>query len=96
MQVYLMNKNTEVMKLEFEVDKNLFNKVIQIKNIEYAPLSIYKTYQNNDDLLTEVNKWFKGRNIPIRRDDLFYLLKKLDVNVSKPAERILKIDFNKH
>ena len=23
-------------------------------------------------------------------------LKKLDVNVSKPAERILKIDFNKH
>ena len=82
MQVYLMNKNTEVMKLEFEVDKNLFNKVIQIKNIEYAPLSIYKAYQDNKDLLTEVNKWFKGRNIPIWRDDLFYLLKKLDVKTS--------------
>lgn len=74
-----MNKDTEVMKLEFEEEKNLFNKVIQIKNIEYAPLSIYKTYQDNKDVLTEVNKWFKGRNIPIWRDDLFYLLKKLDV-----------------
>ena len=86
MQVYLMNKNTEVMKLEFEVDKNFFNKVIQIKNIEYAPLSIYKAYQDNKDLLTEVNKWFKGRNIPIWRDDLFYLLKKLDV---KTADELL-------
>lgn len=53
-----MNKDTEVMKLEFEEDKNFFNKVIQIKNIEYAPLSIYKTYQDNKDVLTEVNKWF--------------------------------------
>lgn len=74
-----MNKDTEVMKLEFEEEKNLFNKVIQIKNIEYAPLSIYKTYQDNKDVLTEVNKWFKGRNIPVWRDGLFYLLKKLDV-----------------
>lgn len=74
-----MNKDTEVMKLEFIEEKNLFNKVIQIKNIEYAPLFIYKTYQDNKDVLTEVNKWFKGRNIPIWRDDLFYLLKKLDV-----------------
>ena len=86
MQVYLMNKNTEVMKLEFEEDKNLFSKVIQIKNIEYAPLSIYKTYQDNKDVLTEVNKWFKGRNIPIWRDDLFYLLKKLEV---KTADELL-------
>ncbi len=86
MQVYLMNKNTEVMKLEFEEDKNLFSKVIQIKNIEYAPLSIYKTYQDNNDILTEVNKWFKGRNIPIWRDDLFYLLKKLNV---KTADELL-------
>ena len=79
MQVFLMNKDIQVMKLEFEVNKNLFNKVIQIKNIEYSPLSIYKTYQNNKDVLTEVNKWFKGRNIPIWRDDLFYLLKRLDI-----------------
>lgn len=82
MQVYLMNKDTKVMKLEFEEDKNFFNKVIQIKNIEYAPLSIYKAYQDNKDLLTEVNKWFKGRNIPIWRDDLFYLLKRLDVQTA--------------
>ena len=81
-----MNKDTEVMKLEFEEDKNFFNKVIQIKNIEYAPLSIYKTYQDNKDVLTEVNKWFKGRNIPIWRDDLFYLLKKLEV---KTADELL-------
>ncbi len=54
MKVLLMNKDAQVMKLEFIEEKNLFNKVIQIKNIEYAPLSIYKTYQNNDDLLTEV------------------------------------------
>ena len=86
MQVFLMNKDTEVMKLEFEEDKNLFSNVIQIKNIKYAPLSIYITYQDNKDVLTEVNKWFKGRNIPIWRDDLFYLLKKLDV---KTADELL-------
>ncbi len=86
MQVFLMNKDIQVMKLEFEVNKNLFNKVIQIKNIEYSPLSIYKTYQNNKDVLTEVNKWFKGRNIPIWRDDLFYLLKRLDI---KTADELL-------
>ena len=82
MQVYLMNKDTQVMELEFIEDKNLFSKVINIKNICYAPLSIYKTYQNNKDVLTEVNKWFKGRNIPIWRDDLFYLLKILDVKTN--------------
>ena len=81
-----MNKDAQVMKLEFIEDKNFFNKVIQIKNIEYAPLSIYKTYQDNKDVLTEVNKWFKGRNIPIWRDDLFYLLKKLEV---KTADELL-------
>ena len=86
MKVLLMNKDAQVMKLEFIEEKNLFNKVIQIKNIEYAPLSIYKTYQDNKDVLTEVNKWFKGRNIPIWRDDLFYLLKKLDV---KTADELL-------
>ena len=86
MKVLLMNKDAQVMKLEFIEEKNLFNKVIQIKNIEYASLSVYKTYQNNDDLLTEVNKWLKGRNIPIWRDDLFYLLKKLDV---KTADELL-------
>ena len=82
MQVFLMNKDTQVMKLEFIEDKNLFSKVIQIKNIEYAPLSIYKTYQDNKDILTEVNKWFKGRNIPMWRDDLFYLLKRLDIKTT--------------
>ena len=86
MKVLLMNKDAQVMKLEFIEEKNLFNKVIQIKNIEYAPLSIYKTYQDNKDVLTEVNKWFKGRNIPIWRDDLFYLLKKLEV---KTADELL-------
>ena len=86
MQVYLMNKDTDVMKLEFLEDKNLFSKVINIKNICYAPLSIYKTYKNNKDVLNEVNKWFKGRNIPIWRDDLFYLLKKLNV---KTADELL-------
>ena len=82
MQVYLMNKDNDVMKLEFLEDKNLFSKVINIKNICYAPLSIYKTYQNNKDVLTEVNKWFKGRNIPIWRDNLFYLLKRLNVKTN--------------
>ena len=82
MQVYLMNKDNDVMKLEFLEDKNLFSKVINIKNICYAPLSIYKTYQDNKDVLTEVNKWFKGRNIPIWRDNLFYLLKRLNVKTN--------------
>lgn len=82
MQVILMNKDTQVMKLEFLEDKNLFSNVIQIKNIKYAPLSIYKAYQDNKNVLTEVNKWFKRRNIPIWRDDLFYLLKRLDVHAA--------------
>ena len=52
-------KILEVMKLDFNENKNLFSKTTQIKNIECAPLSIYKTYQNNDGVLDEVNKWFK-------------------------------------
>ena len=63
MQVFLMNKDAQVMKLEFLEDKNLFSNVIQIKNIKYAPLSIYKAYQDNKNVLTEVNKWFKLSNI---------------------------------
>ena len=42
-----MNKDIEVMKLELEENKIEFSGILDIINIKYVPLSIYKTYLSN-------------------------------------------------
>lgn len=42
MNIILMNKNTEVLKAE--MDDNTFKDIIEIYNIEYAPMQVYNAY----------------------------------------------------
>lgn len=87
MEVILMNRNTEVLKLEIS---NLdFIKVIEVYNIDYAPLSINNAYNDSSkNLIKEINKWFKGRGIPSWRKDLERLLNNLGVDYKE--ELLLK------
>lgn len=39
---YLMNKNTIVLTIDFNSFFNMID--VEINNIDYAPLSIYRTY----------------------------------------------------
>ena len=87
MEVILMNRNTEVLKLEIS---NLdFTKVIEVYNIDYAPIAINSAYNDSSNsLIKEINKWFKGRGIPSWRKDLERLLNNLGVDYKE--ELLLK------
>ena len=91
MKCILMNKNTEVIVLEYNTILNGFSEFYEIKNIEYAPLIIFNSYKenNNDDImLTNLSEWFKGRGIPSWRDELDLLLSRL--NITTPRELLDK------
>ena len=91
MKCILMNKNTEVIILEYNTILNGFSEVYELKNIEYAPLIIFNSYKenNNDDIiLTNLSEWFKGRGIPSWRDELDLLLSRL--NITTPRELLDK------
>lgn len=78
MQAYLMNRDNIVLKAE--INNGLFIKVIEICDINYAPLQLYNAYFDKSKSLVDVtNKWFKGRGIPSWRKDLERLLNNLGV-----------------
>ena len=53
MEVILMNRNTEVLKLEIS---NLdFTKVIEVYNIDYAPIAINNAYNDSSKSLIKGN-----------------------------------------
>ena len=77
MKCILMNKNTEVIDLEYNTILKGFSEIYEIKNIEYSPLIIFNSYKvnkNKDIILTDLSDWFKGRGIPSWRDELDLLL----------------------
>lgn len=83
MRCILMNKNKEVLVLEYNTILKGFDKLYEIKNIEYAPLILYKSYSKSKDtneLLERLTLWFKDRGIPSWRDDLDLLLEKLGIS----------------
>lgn len=82
MRYTLMNKNTEVLIGEYNEILKGFEKIYEIKNIEYAPVILYNLYKkgNDKELLEKLTDWFKGRGIPSWRDDLDLLLARLNVN----------------
>ena len=86
-----MNKNKEILVAEYNTILKGFDKLYEIKNINYAPVIIYNLYskeENNNALLQNLTDWFKGRGIPSWRDDLDLLLAKL--NISTPTELLDK------
>lgn len=68
----------------------IFNKIIEVKNIDYALYILKSYYDKNDDyhLRVKFSEWFKGRGIPSWRDKLDLLLYRL--NIMTPTELIDK------
>ena len=80
MKCILMNKNTQIALLEYNKKYNAIEKVYEIYNIEYAPVSVHNATKNKAlNLATEINKWFRNRGIPSWRKDLESLLQSLNV-----------------
>ena len=89
MKCLLMNKNTAVALLEYNTKYNAIEKVYDLYNIKYAPLSVENASKDmSKNLAKEVNKWFRNRGIPSWRKDVEKLLEKL--NVSKTEELLNK------
>ena len=87
MKCILMNKNTEVMLIEYNKTFNVIDKIYEIYNINYAPLIVLNASKNKKiNLAKEVNNWFRGRGIPSWRKDLEKLLQRLNVS---SAEELL-------
>ena len=77
------------MLVEYNTTFNGIEKIYDIYNINYAPLSILNANNTlGTNLAKAVNEWFKGRGIPSWRKDLEKLLEKL--NVSSKEELLNK------
>ena len=80
MKCLIMNKNIPVMRIEYNTDLNVIEKIYEVVNIEYAPLAIENANRiKGANLLMQTNEWFKGRGIPSWRKDLEKLLEKLNI-----------------
>lgn len=84
MKCYLMNKNTIALTINFNSSFNMIDEILEINNINYAPLSIYNAYNSkSENILKVTNNWFKGRGIPSWRKGLEKLLERLNVSSSE-------------
>ena len=93
MKCILMNKNTEVLVCEYNTNLNVFDKMYEIINIDYAPLILKNYYEEDKDtlaLLRRLTEWFKGRCIPSWRDKIDLLLHRLNIET---AEELLDKAF---
>lgn len=88
MKRILMNKDVEVMTLEYDSISCSFTKIYNVSNMEYAPYIISRISNYNDALLKRVSRWFLGRGIPSWRDRLDLLLHRL--NIIAPNELLNK------
>ena len=83
MKCILMNKNTEVLLVEYESGLGVFTKIIEVYNIDYSPYILKSFYEkgdiNNNPFRTNLSDWFKGRGIPSWRDKLDLLLHRLGI-----------------
>lgn len=88
MKYILMNKNTKVLLADYQPSLGVFTDIYDIYNIDYAPVILKNIYNKEKDLKVILSNWFKGRGIPLWRDDLDLLLTKL--NISAPTELLDK------
>lgn len=79
MRCILMNKNTKVLEAEYNEKIASFTNIYNIENIDYAPIIIKNALKENNNNITILTEWFKGRGIPSWRDDLDLLLAKLNI-----------------
>lgn len=88
MKCILMNKNTKVLSADYQPSLGVFTDIYDIYNIDFAPVILKNVYNKEKDLKIILSNWFKGRGIPLWRDDLDLLLFKL--NISAPTELLDK------
>ena len=88
MKCILMNKNTKVLSADYQPSLGVFTDIHDIYNIDFAPVILKNVYNKEKDLKIILSNWFKGRGIPLWRDDLDLLLSKL--NISAPTELLDK------
>lgn len=89
MKYVLMNKNKMVMLIDYNDKDFVIEKIYEVYNMDYAPLSVINAMNDKSkSLLSELNSWYKSRGIPSWRKDLENLLEKL--NVSSPEELLNK------
>lgn len=88
MKCILMNKNTKVLSADYQPSLGVFTDIYDIYNIDFAPVILKNVYNKEKDLKIILSNWFKGRGIPLWRDDLDLLLSKL--NISAPTELLYK------
>lgn len=88
MKCILMNKNTKVLSADYQPSLGVFTDIYDIYNIDFAPVILKNVYNKEKDLKIILSNWFKGRGIPLWRDDLDLLLSKL--NISAPTELLDK------
>jgi len=88
MKYILMNKNTKVLSANYQPSLGVFTDIYDIYNIDFAPVILKNVYNKEKDLKIILSNWFKGRGIPLWRDDLDLLLTKL--NISAPTELLDK------
>lgn len=82
MKCTLMNKNREVLLVEYNTSFGIFDRLYEIIDVDYAPLSLKNYYEEEKDelvLLNRLTEWFKRRGIPSWRDKLDLLLHRLNI-----------------
>ena len=85
MKCTLMNKNKEVLFVDYNTGFGIFDRMYEIIDIDYAPLLLKNYYEEEKDelvLLNRLTEWFKGRGIPSWRDKLDLLLHRLNIETS--------------
>ncbi len=65
-----MNKNRKVLVGDYIDSKGKFSRIIDIIDIDYAPLIIKNLYERDSITVDDLNEWFQRRGIPQDRDDL--------------------------
>lgn len=88
MKCILMNKNTKVLSAEYHSSLGVFTDIYDIYDVDFAPVILKNVYNKQENLKVILSNWFKGRGIPLWRDDLDLLLAKL--NISAPTELLDK------
>lgn len=92
MKRILMNKNIEVLAVEYDSATGVFTDIYDIYNIEYSPYILNCFYNKNDfdktSFRTNLSERFKERQIPSWRDRLDLLLHRL--NITAPCELLDK------
>ena len=88
MKCILMNKNTKVLSAEYHSSLGVFTDIYDIYDVDFTPVILKNVYNKQENLKVILSNWFKGRGIPLWRDDLDLLLAKL--NISAPTELLDK------